>query len=104
MQVKNSSIIGFIVFLLVALIWQLIYDIYGQSAGFRSWGIGLLVVSIIFTFKDNIPLFLGDKQTGELKGWRKSYVLIPSYLIGLLVAFYPNEVACTIALKNYACP
>lgn len=40
-----------------------------------------------------IPVHVGEKGLRPLEGWRKAYVLVPAYAIGLAVSLFPHEVA-----------
>lgn len=61
------------------------------------------MVSVVFTFMNRIPVTLGNKDLKPLEGWRKAYVLVPSYAIGVAVSLFPHEVACAVNLKGYVC-
>ena len=63
----------------------------------------LLVTSLAFTFMRRIQVMVGNTELKPLEGWRKAYVLIPTYAIGLAVTTFPHEVACTVHLKGYVC-
>ena len=95
--------IGVVAFVLMAWVWHMVHTIFGPTEGFRFWGFGLLLVSVVFTARDSIPVTVGNKQLKPLEGWRKSYVLVPTYAIGFLVAAFPHQIACAVNLRGYVC-
>lgn len=98
-----NQLFGLAVFIAFAAAWYWVHERFGQTAGLRVWGIALLVVSVVFTIKESIPLSVGATELEPLTGWRKSFVLLPTYLIGLLVAVFPHSSACAVSLKGYVC-
>jgi hypothetical protein len=100
---SGGKILGFVAFLLLAGAWAMVHELFGQTAGFRVWGIALLLTSVIFTVRRNIPVTLGRTKITPLEGWRKAYVLVPTYCIGAAVALWPHQVACTVNLRGYLC-
>ena len=102
-RITGSQVLGFVWFLVLAGSWIIVDRMFGQREAFRLWGIGLLVVSVVFTFMRRIPVRLGNRQLEPLEGWRKAYVLAPTYAIGICVTLFPHEVACAMNLKGYLC-
>jgi hypothetical protein len=100
---SGGKLLGFVGFLLLAGLWTMVHNLFGQTEGFRFWGLGLLVVSVVFTVQRTIPVTLGNKELRPLEGWRKAYVLGPTYLIGVAVSLWPHEIACAINVRGYVC-
>lgn len=100
---SGGKILGFVGFLLLAGVWTIVHEWFGQTAGFRFWGLALVVTSLVFTVRRTIPVTLGNTELTPLEGWRKAYVLIPTYLIGAAVSLWPHQVACAINLRGYVC-
>ncbi|WP_428415728.1 hypothetical protein [Methylibium sp.] len=104
MQVPSGGkILGLFGFVLVVGTSIVVHAWLGQAAGFRFWGLALLVTSVVFTARRTIPVTLGNTELTLLEGWRKAYVLVPTYAIGTVVVLWPNQVACTINLRGYVC-
>lgn len=103
-RLSTGQILGVIAFVCIAAIWQFVHLRFGQTEGFRVWGIGLLVVALVLSFMQNIPVHIGNREVSQLVGWRKAFVVLPAAAIGSLVSFYPHQVACSISLKGYVCP
>ncbi len=102
-KLASARILGFAGFAALALVWHLVHRFFGQTEGFRIWGIGLLVVSVVFTIRKEISLSIGHRELSPLTGLNKGLVLLPTYAIGTLVTLYPHQVACTVNLKGYVC-
>jgi len=100
----RSRVLGLLGLVAGAVLWKSVYIRFGDAAGDRVWGIGLLVVAIAFIFIAEIPVSMGSRTLTPLRGWKKSYVVVPALVIGLAVALYPHEVACTLHLRNRVCP
>jgi Ca2+/H+ antiporter len=100
---SGSKILGFVGFALLAGTWAIVHDLFGQTAGFRFWGLALLATSLVFTLRRTIPVSLGNTELSPLEGWRKTYVLVPMYAIGLAVSLWPHQVACAVSLRGYVC-
>jgi len=77
---------------------------YGDTEGFRVWGLAILVLSSFYLFVAEIPVAIGFRSLPPLRGWRKAYVIGPAFLIGLAVSLHPHQVACAIHLRGYVCP
>jgi hypothetical protein len=99
----GGRILSFLAFVVLAGLWLMVHDIFGQTEGFRAWGVGLLIVSVVFTLRSSIPVHFGHREVNVLTGWRKAYVLVPAYCLGGLISVFPHAVACAISLKGYAC-
>ena len=99
----RRQLFGFAAFVAVAILWTIVHERYGQTEGFRMWGIGLLVISVMLSFRKEIPVHLGSREVALLSGWRKAYGLVPAYSIGILVSLFPHAVACSVHLKGYQC-
>ena len=70
----------------------------------RFWGIGLLAMSVIYVFIKEIPVgFEGRTPSFYLKGWKKSFAIVPVALLGLSVSIFPHEIACYLELRGYNC-
>lgn len=102
-RVTGAHVLSFLGFLVLVGIWTMVDRLFGQREAFRLWGIALVVVSVVFTFMRRIPVTIGNTELKPLEGWRKAYVLVPTYAIGMVVAFFPHEVACAVNLKGYIC-
>jgi hypothetical protein len=102
-RITGAHVLGFLGFLALAGVWAMVDRMFGQREAFRLWGIGLLIVSVVFTIMRRIPVSLGSKDLEPLEGWHKAYVLVPTYAIGLGVCLFPHEVACAVNLKGYIC-
>ena len=100
---SGGKILGFVGFVLLAGISVIVHELLGQAAGFRFWGLALLVTSVVFTVRRTIPVTLGNTEITPLEGWRKAYVLVPMYFIGAVVSVWPHQVACAINLRGYVC-
>jgi hypothetical protein len=98
-----TEIIGFLGFVLLTGLWYLIHQKFGQTEGVRVWGIGLLLVSVIFTLRAEIPIHVNGRAVAILSGWRKACVLVPTYTIGGLTTVFPHAVACGVSMKGYVC-
>ena len=99
----GAQVLGFLGFVVLAGTSAMIYSAFGQQEGLRFWGICLVLTSIVFTFMKRIPVSVGRKALRPLEGWRKAYVLVPCYAIGLAVTSFPHEVACAVNLRGYGC-
>ena len=100
----KTQIAGLICFLLLGVAWWWVGQRFGQAAGVRVWGIGLLVAAAALSFRSELPIYLGNRHVlATFRGWHKAYVLVPLFLIGVLVAAYPHEIACAIGLRGYKC-
>ena len=102
-RAKFHPVLGFVVFAALAWLWHAVHVRFGQTEGFRVWGAAGLVVSVILTFRDEIPVYLGKREVARLKGSRKLYALAPFYFVFIVVAVFPHEVACAVRLKAYVC-
>ena len=102
-RITGAQVLGFVGFVVMAVGWIIVDRLFGQREAFRLWGIALLVVSVVFTFMRRIPLTLGNRQVEPLEGWRKAYVLVPTYAIGVCVTLFPHEIACAVNLRGYIC-
>lgn len=102
-RITGAHVFGFLGFVVLAGLWAMVDRVFGQREAFRFWGIGLLAVSVVFTFIRSIPVTLGSKELAPLEGWRKAYVLVPTYAISIVVIVFPHEVACAVNLKGYIC-
>ena len=102
-NVTGGQLLGFVGFILLAGAAAMVNSIFGQREAFRFWGICLLGTSMVFTLMKCIPLQIGEGEPRMLEGWRKAYVLFPSYVIGLAVALFPHQIVCAINLKGYVC-
>jgi hypothetical protein len=100
---SRGTVVGFFGFFLLAGTSLVVHEWLGQTAGFRFWGLALLVTSIVFTARRTIPVTLGSTELTPLEGWRKAYVLVPTYSIGTVVSLWPHQVACAINLRGYVC-
>lgn len=98
-----SRVWGFLAFILLVLLEQFVRGAYGDTEAFRLWGAALLLVSVGLSRLNSIPVYFGPKQVGFLEGWRKLYVLVPSYMIAVLVCAFPHQVACAVNLRGYVC-
>jgi hypothetical protein len=94
-----ARIAGFVIFLVMVGASSML----DQREAFRFWGVGLLAASLVATFLPRIPVRLGYTELRPLEGWRKAYVLVPTYIIGITATFFPHEVACAVRLKGYIC-
>lgn len=103
-RLSGGAILGFVAFVCFAGIWQTVHHFFGQTEALRVWGIGLLVVALVLSLRQSIPLQVGNRKPTQLSGWHKMIVVLPALAIGGLVSFYPHQVACSISLKNYVCP
>ena len=103
MRPALRQVLGLVGFVLLVLAAHFIHTRFGQTESLRFWGIGLLVTSIVFTFLPRIPVFIGYRELAPLEGWRKAYVLVPSYVIAILVTAFPHHVACAVHLKGSVC-
>lgn len=99
----GTRIVSFAGVVAAALTWYLVDRFFGPTEGVRAWGMGLLAVSVFFTFRKEIPVTIGRTEVTSLVGFRKALVLVPTYAIGLLISFKPHEVACAVHLKRYIC-
>jgi hypothetical protein len=97
-----KKVTGFAAFMVMCVAWTLVEKCYGQAAGLRFWGAGLALVALVLAFSTEIPIWLGN-QHRTLTGWRKAYVVAPALCIGLLVIAFPDEIACSVHLRNYRC-
>jgi len=102
-RLAGGQILGFIAFVCFVGIWQLVHHFFGQTEAFRMWGIGLLAVALVLSINRSIVVHIGSRKVSRLVGWRKAFVVLPAFVIGGLVSFYPHQVACSIALKRYVC-
>jgi hypothetical protein len=102
-RVTGGQLLGFLGFVVLAGTSAMVNSMFGQREAFRFWGICLVLVSSVFALLKRIPVHVGDRELRPLEGWRKAYVLVPSYAIGLAVALFPHEVACAVNLKGYVC-
>lgn len=102
-MLTRSRIFAFLALSAVAACWAAVDHWFGQTEAVRVWGIGLLLVTGIFSVRQFIPVYLGNRLVSELTGWRKCWVLLPALALGALVAFFPHEVACAINLRSYKC-
>ncbi|WP_428506926.1 hypothetical protein [Roseateles sp.] len=102
-RITGGQVLSFLGFLVLVGVWTIIDRVFGQREAFRFWGLMLLVTSLAFTFMKRIPVTVGNTELKPLEGWRKAYVLIPTYAIGLAVTTFPHEVACAVHLKGYVC-
>ena len=102
-RITGSQVLSFLAFLVLVGAWTTIDRIFGQREAFRFWGLVLLSVSVVFTFMRRVPVRVGNTELKPLEGWRKAYVLVPMYAIGLAVCLFPNEVACAVNLRGYIC-
>ncbi|MCZ8072778.1 MAG: hypothetical protein O9341_01480 [Paucibacter sp.] len=102
-RITGGQVLSFLGFLVLVGVWTIIDRVFGQREAFRFWGLMLLVTSLAFTFMKRIPVTVGNTELKPLEGWRKAYVLIPTYAIGLAVTAFPHEVACAVNLKGYVC-
>ena len=100
----GAQVLSFLGFLALAGTWTMVHQVFGQREGFRFWGIALLVTSVIFTLRKQIPVTLGNRELAPLEGRRKAYVLVPCYCVAVAVSFFPHEVACSVNLRGYVCP
>jgi hypothetical protein len=100
---SRGTVLGFVAFVCLVAIWQTVHHLYGQTEGFRVWGVGLLIVALALSLKQSIPLHVGNREPTQLAGWHKMTVVLPTIVIGCAVSFYPHQVACSISLKNYVC-
>jgi hypothetical protein len=102
-RITGAQVLGFLGFIVLVVVWTMVDAIFGQREAFRVWGFGLLLMSVVFTVLRRIPVTLGNKEIAPLEGWRKAYVLVPTYAIGICVSLFPHEVACAVNLKGYIC-
>jgi hypothetical protein len=79
---------AFAVVVALALVLQ---SAHGDAAVARLWGFGILGLSLVFLVRARIPVFIGRKRAGTLVGWRKAYVLVPAFALGLAVAAFPEQ-------------
>ncbi len=100
---SGGKILGFIASILLAAVWYIVHETLGQTEGFRFWGAALLVTAVFFTSRKTIPVTLGQTEIKPLQGWRKAYVLVPSYCIAIAVVLWPHQVACAVNLRGYVC-
>jgi hypothetical protein len=98
-----NRVAWFAAFVGMAALWQYVYTRFGDAAGDRVWGAGLLVTAVLLMSRKALPLSIGSVQT-RLTGWRRLYVLLPAALFGLVVALYPHETACALHFRHRACP
>ena len=90
-------------FLLIATLWTYVYSKFGDAAGDRLWGAGLLLAATLWMRKKELPVTFGRHQR-NVAGWRRMLVLVPFALFGLLVTLYPHEAACALHFRNRVCP
>jgi hypothetical protein len=102
-RITGAHVLGLLGFIALAGVWTMVDRIFGQREAFRLWGIGLLLASVVFTRMRRIPVSFGNKELQPLEGWRKAYVLGPTYTIGIGISLFPHEVACAVNLKGYIC-
>lgn len=100
---SGGKILGFLGFVLLAAAWAIVHDLFGQTAGFRFWGVALLFTALAMTFRPEIPVSLGNSEKTTLRGWRKACVLVPAYGIGAAVSLWPHQIACAVHLRGYVC-
>jgi hypothetical protein len=86
-----------------AALWHYVYTRFGDAAGDRVWGAGLLITAVLLMFLKALPLSIGSVQT-TLTGRRGLYVLLPAALFGLVVALFPHEAACALHFRHRVCP
>jgi hypothetical protein len=103
-MLTKNRVLGFIAFLALAATWKYVYVRFGDNAGDRFWGTGLLVTSIWFLFAKEIPISLGSQVITSLTGWRKAYVLVPAFALGLAVVLAPHELRCALHSRHRVCP
>jgi hypothetical protein len=100
----RGQILTFFGFVSLCVVWYFVSSRFGQTEGFRFWGVVVIGTAIFFTFSKAIPVHVGDRQVGLLAGWRKAFALVPMYLIGITVTVFPHEAACAVALRGHVCP
>jgi hypothetical protein len=100
----RNLVLGVLAFVAVAAAWQYVFVRYGDTEGFRVWGLAILLVSFFYLFVAEIPVAIGSRSFPPLKGWRKADVIAPAFLIGLVVSLHPHEVACALYMRGYVCP
>ena len=100
---SGAQVLGFVASALVAAVWYIVHDLFGQTAGFRFWGVMLLLTAVFLTLRRTIPFAIGSTDLAPLQGWHKAYVLIPAYCIAICVIVWPHQVACAVTLKGYVC-
>jgi hypothetical protein len=100
----RGQVLAFFAFVCLIAIWQTVHHFFGQTEAFRVWGIGLLIVALVLSLRQSIPLHVGNRKPTQLAGWHKMIVVLPAIAIGCAVSFYPHQVACSISLRGYVCP
>jgi len=98
-----SQVLGLLIFVaaLVLVFWGRGRE--GDVEAFRISGVVFLLVSVGLTFAKRIPVYAGPKLVGALEGWRKAYVLLPSYTIAAAICVFPLQVACALSFRGFIC-
>jgi hypothetical protein len=102
-RITRAQVLSLLGFVVLCGVWTMIDRVYGQREAFRFWGVTLVAVSVVLTFMRRIPITVGNTELKPLEGWRKAYVLVPSYAIGVAVSLFPHEIACGVNLRGYVC-
>lgn len=102
-MLTGGKILGLAAMAILVFVWYMVGHYFGQTEAFRVWGLALLLYSVGSSFRKSIPVSLGDREIEPLEGWRRAYVLVPTFALGALVSVFPHEVACSINLKGYVC-
>lgn len=98
---KPVGVFGFVI---LAVCWAAVTHFFGQTEGVRVWGLGLLVASAYMACLERIPVGIrGLEPSLYLSGARKAFAILPTGIIGALVATFPHEVACMVNLRGYSC-
>lgn len=99
----SSQLWGFLIFVVALLLAFYGRGREGDAEAFRLSGVVFLLVSVGLTFTKRIPVYAGPKLVGVLEGWRKLYVLVPSYSIAAVICAFPQQVACALDFRSYVC-
>jgi len=89
-----SNVLGWIGFLALAVLLTVVAERFGPDAYLRLWGIALMVTALVMSLRRSIPVYLGRELKAELIGWKKAWVVVPAFALGVAVAAYPHFFWC----------
>lgn len=86
----------------IPLMWVVEHR-YGPIGGTRLFGMFFVAAGACFCFVHEVPVHLGTLEVGRLRGWKKTFAVVPAIALGIATMVYAPGLTCISSKYRHLC-